>query len=277
VTKRRKTPRPPLPKKLPKSVKRTAGATSAAETPLNLRTSGLNVDDATRGWVRRRMGRALAKFALHVERATVRFADLNGPRGGVDTGCTIKVVLSGLPSVVGEARASAAREAFDRAASTAERAVRKALERAAELGVRKTPRRRLGRGSAGTSPAATPAEESLGSQIGRRVGRSAAQLARVADRPEKRRRDQPIDTALPGVTASDRKAGYGSTAKRNTLLETRKTTATLEDSEQDRPSRKSSRKSGERAKRDGPQRLRETAETSSPAARARKGKAGRKV
>jgi ribosome-associated translation inhibitor RaiA len=258
-----------LPKQLPKSAKRAAGPTPAATTPLALRTLGVRVDAATREHVRRRMGRALAKFALHVERVTVRFGDVNGPRGGVDRSCVVKVVLSGLPSVLGEGRAESMREAFDRAAAKVARAVRKALDRAAELGVRRTPRGRLQRG--GTAPAMAPSavDEAPGSRIGRRVGRSAAQLAEVADRPEKRRRDQPVDTALPGVSATDRKAGYGSTAKRNTLLETRKTTAALEDSAEDRPSRKSTRKSAGRAKRDVGQQLRETAETRSPAARGR--------
>ena len=87
-----------------------------------------------------------------------------------------------------------------------------------------------------------------GSVIGRRVGRGAVNLAAALDRPEKRRRDNPVDTSQPGVSATDRKAGYGSTARRNTMARTTKATATLEDSRQDRPSRKSTRKSANRTK-----------------------------
>lgn len=261
-----------LPKRVPKTAKRTAGPTLAAATPLAIRTAGVHLDEAMRQWVRSRLGRQLGKFALQIERVTVRLRDLNGPRGGVDHVCAIKVVLSGLPSVVAEERGQQAREAFDRAAAVVERAVRKTLGRAATLGVRKPAKPSAGRpakrrGAAGIAPL-PPLEE--GSVVGRRVGRSRANLLAAADRPEKRRRDQPVDTARPGVSATDRKAGYGSTARRNTRLSDAKVTATLEDSAQDRPSRKSTRKSANRGKRDVALRQREVAETRSPAARSRK-------
>lgn len=93
---------------------------------------------------------------------------------------------------------------------------------------------------------ATAADE--GSEIGRRVGRTEGNVKRVQARPEKTRRDRPVDTSKPGVAADDRKAGYGHTARRNTKLNTRKATAALEDSVQDRPSRKSTRRSANRQK-----------------------------
>lgn len=107
-----------------------------------------------------------------------------------------------------------------------------------------------------------------GSVIGRRVGRDSSKLKAALDRPEKRRRDQPVDTSAPGVSASDRKAGYGSTARRNTKARTTKATATLEDSRQDRPSRKSTRKSANRAKSGTGRERKALAASSSPSARA---------
>lgn len=107
-----------------------------------------------------------------------------------------------------------------------------------------------------------------GSVIGRRVGRGASNLKAALDRPEKRRRDQPVDTSAPGVSASDRKAGYGSTARRNTKARTTKATATLEDSRQDRPSRKSTRKSANRSKSGAGRERKALAASSSPSARA---------
>jgi len=60
--------------------------------------------------------------------------------------------------------------------------------------------------------------------------------------PRRPRRDQPVDTAQPGVSATDRKAGKGATAMRNRSPRAgRKAVAVLEDSATDRPSRKSSR------------------------------------
>jgi hypothetical protein len=87
-----------------------------------------------------------------------------------------------------------------------------------------------------------------GSEVGRRVGHTTANQKRAAARPEKTRRDRPVDTAKPGVAADDRKAGYGHTARRNTKLNTRKATAMLEDSVQERPSRKSTRRASNRIK-----------------------------
>ncbi|HEU4521593.1 MAG TPA: hypothetical protein VFT12_06300 [Thermoanaerobaculia bacterium] len=111
-----------------------------------------------------------------------------------------------------------------------------------------------------------------GSVIGRRVGRGPANLKAALDRPEKRRRDQPVDTSAPGVSASDRKAGYGSTARRNTKARTTKATATLEDSRQDRPSRKSSRKSANRTKSATNLERKARAASTSPSARAARSK-----
>jgi hypothetical protein len=47
-----------------------------------------------------------------LERATVRFADVNGPKGGVDTECKIKLVIAGAPTVVVAKRAPSPEEAF---------------------------------------------------------------------------------------------------------------------------------------------------------------------
>ena len=110
--------------------KRVSGRTSAAETPLALRTSGIGLTPELREHVLGRMGWRLGKFARHIERLTVRFEDVNGPRGGVDTVCRIKVVLSGHASVVVEELASGPFEAFNRADDRVERAVRRAIGRA---------------------------------------------------------------------------------------------------------------------------------------------------
>ena len=87
--------------------------------------------------------------------------------------------------------------------------------------------------------------------------------------PKRRRRDQPVDTALPGVSATDRKAGGGSTAARNRSARAgRKGGARLEDSATGKPSRKSTRKSAGRVKRTSNLQRREIRATSSPSRRA---------
>lgn len=113
--------------------KRSAGATDARRTPANIRTFGVQDDPSLRRYVRDRLGRKLGKFAQRIERASVRFKDVNGPRGGIDTVCRIKVVISGLDSVVVEDRGARPRDAFDRAADDVERATRRSLGRARDL------------------------------------------------------------------------------------------------------------------------------------------------
>ena len=69
--------------------------------------------------------------------------------------------------------------------------------------------------------------------------------------PPKRPRNSPVDTALPGVSASDRKVGPRSTATRNASSRAaRSAPYRLEDSRTGRPSRKSTRRSANRLKND---------------------------
>ena len=87
--------REPLPAQVPRPVKRTAGRTAARLTPANIRVDGVRLDEQDRAYIRRRLGEKLGKYASSIERVTVRVRDVNGPRGGIDLLCRIKVVLSG--------------------------------------------------------------------------------------------------------------------------------------------------------------------------------------
>lgn len=98
-----------------------------------------------------------------------------------------------------------------------------------------------------------------------------------AKRARKPRRDEPVDTAQPGVSATARKVGAGSTAARNVSKRAaKKATSALEDSARERPSRKSTRKSKNRAKQASNLARRATRKTTSPKARARRANAKRK-
>lgn len=99
-----------------------------ATPPVNIRTSEqLELEADTRAHIQRRMKRQLEKLGRKAKRATVRFEDLNGPRGGLDVVCRVKVELTGKAAIVTEGRGSAAREAFDLAAAPAQRAAMKAV------------------------------------------------------------------------------------------------------------------------------------------------------
>ena len=87
--------------------------------------------------------------------------------------------------------------------------------------------------------------------------------------PPRRRRDLPVDTAKPGVSATDRRAGGNSTAGRNrSKSAAKKASYALEDSGE-RPSRKSTRRARNRQKPDNNLKRRQTRKATSAAARAR--------
>ena len=267
---------PKFPARVAKPVKRAAGRAGVAATPLDLRVRGVGVDPELQAHMRERVASKLGRFATHIERIAVRFADLNGPRGGVDTTCRIQVAIPAAPLLLFEHRAIAVRESFDGALGGIARLVRRELDRLGrgEAKPARSGEKPTGRTAGARSKKAHGRAEAFayppppdGSLIGGRVGRGRANLLKAAERPEKKRRDVGVDTAAPGRSASDRRAGGGSTAARNTKLNTSRATAALEDSAQDRPSRKSTRKSHGRAKRDADQRLQAVTETHSPAGR----------
>lgn len=123
------TKREAMAARVPRATKRTAGRTEAPLVPANIRTKDVELDDDTRAYIRRKLGMKLGKFALSIERVTVRIRDVNGPRGGIDHQCQVKVVLSGLPSVVVEVQDASMQAAIDAAISAAARSVRKSLQR----------------------------------------------------------------------------------------------------------------------------------------------------
>jgi hypothetical protein len=93
---------------------------------------------ADRAYLRRKLASRLWKFAGSIERVSLRTEDVNGPRGGVDRVCRVKVVLRGLPSVVIEKRDAALNAAVALALDGVERAVRRRLQRRRMKPLRRT-------------------------------------------------------------------------------------------------------------------------------------------
>jgi CBS domain-containing protein len=118
-----------LPTSLPRRVKLTRDRTHAVPPPAHVRVIGAQLDDEDREVITRKLGMKLGKFASSIERITVRLSDANGPKGGRDQICQIKVVLSGLPSIVVEERDSAFQRAIDAAINAVALAVRNSLQR----------------------------------------------------------------------------------------------------------------------------------------------------
>jgi ribosome-associated translation inhibitor RaiA len=118
--------RSPFPGWIPKALKRES---SREVVPAHIRVLGTNLNKNTRVYMRQKVSRALRKFAQSIERVTVRVKDVNGPRGGIDQLCRIKVVLSKLPSVLVETRHAVLDVAFRNVLARTERAVGKSVQR----------------------------------------------------------------------------------------------------------------------------------------------------
>ncbi|MGE0867572.1 MAG: HPF/RaiA family ribosome-associated protein [Kofleriaceae bacterium] len=237
---RSKARKPRFAASLPRAAKAARGRAATQDTPIAVR-SRISLKDAFEDRIRTELASRIGHAATLIERGTVRFEDVNGPKGGVDTICRIKLVISGRPSLVVEERSEEPESAFALAIPKLARA----LERTREKHQLSTGKRRAqGQPHRAGRPMAL---EDAGEIIGRRVGRGKAALERALARPEKERRDAYVDTAQPGVSASDRRAGGGITARRNTRAKHPRAAAALEDS-RTRPSRKSTRRSANRGK-----------------------------
>ncbi|HET7586722.1 MAG TPA: HPF/RaiA family ribosome-associated protein [Gammaproteobacteria bacterium] len=114
----------------PRNVTSTATETiERPRKPVFIRAVGAPVSQHDRDYIRRKLARRLRKFEEVVERTSVRIEDINGPRGGVDKRCRIKVVLSGFPSVVVEERHYSPQAAIDGALDRVERTVWRTIRR----------------------------------------------------------------------------------------------------------------------------------------------------
>jgi hypothetical protein len=121
--------RAPLPDSIPRPAKRASTRQSSERVTAHVRVFGADLSGRQREDVARKLGTKLGKFGSAIERVSVRVADVNGPRGGVDQRCRVKVVLSGLPSVVVERQHAAAKAAIDAALRATGEAVRRVVGR----------------------------------------------------------------------------------------------------------------------------------------------------
>src|SRR5689334_23233735 len=94
--------------------------------PIHIRGLEGDFGPEERVFVRHKLTRRLNKFAESIERVSLRAEDVNGPRGGVDRVCRVKVVVRGLPSVVVEKQDASLNTAVDLSLAGVERAVRRA-------------------------------------------------------------------------------------------------------------------------------------------------------
>ena len=96
---------------------------------LQIVARNLKLTDAQREIVNRRLGFALGRFGDRVRRVSVRFTDVNGPRGGVDTTCRIVARIVPRGEVRVEVTDVGVEAAVSRAAERLSRRVSTELER----------------------------------------------------------------------------------------------------------------------------------------------------
>lgn len=104
------------------------------EAPMQIVTHahGFAMTDVLNHHVRRRLHFALDRIGDRIRRVVVRLSDINGPRGGADKCCRIRIHLDKLPEVVIEDTQSDLHAAVDRAAERAARTIARRLARRRE-------------------------------------------------------------------------------------------------------------------------------------------------
>ena len=88
-----------------------------------------SVTEALRNHIKRRLCSSLSSCDKQIQRVDIRLYDINGPRGGADKCCHVRVVLSGLTDVVVEDFDADLYVAIDRAANRAGHTVQRRVTR----------------------------------------------------------------------------------------------------------------------------------------------------
>lgn len=97
---------------------------------IEIQARGFALTQGLRAHVDRRLQFALSRFQDRLGRITVHLSDVNGPRGGVDKLCQLRLCVQGLPQIVVKDTEADLYIAVDRAAERAGRLLRCQLRRA---------------------------------------------------------------------------------------------------------------------------------------------------
>src|SRR5262245_60556919 len=117
------------PRRSARSAERPRDTSSNETLPVYIRATGTHFGPDERAYTQRKLHQKLGKFATSIERISVRIDDVNGPRGGVDQACRMKIVMSGQPSVIINTQNAKAHAAVDAAIQGVEKAVRRTVRR----------------------------------------------------------------------------------------------------------------------------------------------------
>lgn len=101
---------------------------------LDIRAQGFQLTDGLREHAQRRLSFALDWAGHEVGKVSLRFSDINGPRGGSDKRCVLRIPLPRMRDVIIEVTAPNAQQALDRAVDRASRTLERRLSRQREFG-----------------------------------------------------------------------------------------------------------------------------------------------
>jgi ribosome-associated translation inhibitor RaiA len=95
---------------------------------IEIRTRRLTDQETPKAYCEKRLRSALGRFAEQVERVVVSLSDINGPRGGEDKKCVVRVHLRAQNLLVVSSLSESMHAALDLAADRAGRSVSRRLE-----------------------------------------------------------------------------------------------------------------------------------------------------
>ena len=95
----------------------------------DIQARDFSLTKSLRNHAERRLRFALACFDNHIQRIVMLLSDINGPRGGVDKRCQLRIELGGMPDVVIQDTEADLYVAIDRAAYRAGRTLVRRLDR----------------------------------------------------------------------------------------------------------------------------------------------------
>jgi ribosome-associated translation inhibitor RaiA len=96
---------------------------------LSIKTHGLDLSDPLKAYTERRLRASLGAFVRQLDGVEVRLGDINGPRGGVDKRCAIRVILRRFGIVFARAAGANVYSTVDHAAARIRSAVSRTLSR----------------------------------------------------------------------------------------------------------------------------------------------------
>ena len=101
---------------------------------MRLAAHGIELSGELKDYIRRRVHFSLGRFAARIRSLSIRLADINGPRGGVDKCCDIRVDVGLRQQVIVRERQANLHAAVAFAMERAERAVQRQLKLASTGG-----------------------------------------------------------------------------------------------------------------------------------------------